>query len=239
MSSSRDISVVVPTHNRPEGLHNLFCSLDKLSGVVPSEVIVVDDGSQGHATRTTIHSWLQHDHPYNPVVIVHNRSHGPGHARNAGVKAASGQVIAFTDDDCMVDHHWLAGLTARLLPEKRIAGVGGHIMPMRSGIISRYYTFHRILEPPPSLLYLVSANCCYHRNALLEVGGFEVDIAEAGGEDVGLSFKLAKAGWKFTYAPEAVVYHEYRNNPLDFMRTFRNYGCGSRRVTERHFGKGG
>jgi len=121
--------------------------------------------------------------------------------------------------------------------EGQILGVGGRVLPRESDLLSRYYTFHRILEPPKSLLYLVSANCCYDRHAILSVGGFDEEVRRPGGEDVGISFKLSKAGYRFAFAEDAIVYHDYRNNLLDFVRTFRNYGIGCRQVTDKHFGK--
>ncbi len=211
--------------------------MDGLVKIVPGEVTIVDDGSREHATGKVLSDWLHAEHSYVPKVVTNGRSHGPGFARNAGVKASSGNVIAFTDDDCIVEPNWLAGLVPRLVPDRHIVGVGGRVLPTVNSTISKYYSFHKILEPPPSLLYLVSANCCYQREALEEVGGFDEDIQNAGGEDVGLSFKLARAGGGFAYAPDAVVYHDYRNNVLDFVRTFRNYGRGSRIVTEKHYGR--
>ena len=236
-SNHEAISIVVPTHNRSNSLRRLLRSLDGLAKITPAEVIVVDDGSREHATGEVLQDWLHSKHMYVPKVVTNGRSHGPGFARNAGVKASSGSIIAFTDDDCVVEPNWLAGLVPRLVPDGHIVGVGGRVLPLVNSTISRYYSFHKILEPPPSLLYLVSANCCYQRGALETVGGFDEDIQKAGGEDIGLSFKLARAGGRFAYAPDAVVYHDYRNNVLDFMRTFRNYGRGSRTVTEKYYGR--
>jgi len=230
-------SVVVPTRDRPDGLRRLLHTLDALHGLIPLEVVVVD-GSQSQATKPVLDAWLDVHHPFTPKVVLQRPARGPGQARNLGTLVATSEVVAFTDDDCQVDPRWLANLLSRLRGGS-IAGVGGKVLPVRRDVVSRYYTFHRILEPPPSRLYLVSANCCYLRRALLDVGGFDEEIRKPGGEDVGLSFKLTRVGWKFEYAPHAIVYHDYRSNPLDFLHTFRNYGRGCRQVTEKHFGNGG
>ena len=116
----------------------------------------------------------------------------------------------------------------------KIIGVGGKVLPIRDDMISRYYSYYKILEPPSSLDYLVSANCCYFRDEVLDVGGFEEDIRKPGGEDVGLSFKLARKGWRFDKAEDAIIFHDYRSSVRDLGRTFWNYGQGCRRVTARY-----
>lgn len=163
---------------------------------------------------------------------------GPAKARNLGLAEASGDVVAFTDDDCVVDERWLINLVAPLDIERGVIGVGGSVSPLNNDLVSRYYTFHHILEPPPSLLYLVTANCCYLRAPILEVGGFETDLSFPGGEDVALSFKLYKQGYRFAMAEDAVVYHDYRRDLRNFYRTFQNYGLGCRYVTDKYFGCG-
>jgi len=181
---------------------------------------------------------LDRSHGFGARVVRQQSAAGPAQARNLGIAEAEGDVIALTDDDCQVHPQWLENLSRKMYADSRTLGVGGRVLPFETDLLSRYYTFHRILEPPKSLLYLVSANCCYDRRAMLAVGGFDEEVRRPGGEDVGISFKLCKAGCRFAFAEDAIVYHEYRNNLLDFLRTFRNYGIGCRQVTEKHFGRG-
>jgi GT2 family glycosyltransferase len=93
-------------------------------------------------------------------------------------------------------------------------------------------TYHRILEPPSSLSYLVTANCIYRRAALSRVGGFNEVVKTAGGEDPGLSFALGDLGYQFAFEPGAVVRHKYRESFRDFARTFFRYGRGCRLVVD-------
>jgi len=95
------------------------------------------------------------------------------------------------------------------------------------------------LEPQPSPTYhreptyLVTCNCCYLREPLLEVGGFTEDIRTPGGEDIAASILLWKQGWRFAYAENAAVRHDFRASILRFMKTFRNYGYGTSLVLHR------
>lgn len=235
-NGSELLSVVIPTHDRPDSLRRLLASIDHLSGTCPSEVIVVDDASSTLRTQYILGRWVKREHPYEARVLTEPESRGPGHARNHGVEVATRELVAFTDDDCVVEPRWLSRILERLRFQKSLAGVGGRVLPLDHDVVSMFYNFHRILDPPPSLLYLVSANCCYRRDAFLSVGGYDEDLRRPGGEDIGLSFRLSREGWKFGFAPDAIVYHDYRNNPLDFIRTFWNYGRGSRLVTEKAYG---
>jgi GT2 family glycosyltransferase len=164
---------------------------------------------------------------------------GPAKARNQGIQEAEGNIIAFTDDDCVVHRDWIVNLLSSLDSDDNIVGVGGRVLALDDSLISLYNTVHRILEPPRSRKYLVSANCCYLREPVVQVEGFDMDIAKPGGEDIGLSFKLYKRGHRFAFARKAIVYHDYRNDIVDFVRTFTNYGEGCRYVTEKYFANGG
>jgi glycosyltransferase involved in cell wall biosynthesis len=228
------VSVVVPTRNRRAKLERLLTSIEDLREALPHEVIVVD-GRSSDSTRDFLREWNGLAHPFSPVVLDQATKVGPGDARNLGMQAAGTDVVAFVDDDCIVDSNWLKFLIPPLDRSRRVVGAGGRVLPTRPDLISRYYAFYRILEPPPSLLYLVTANCAYTREEALAVGGFDGDIPTPGGEDVALSIRLREAGWSFEYAPGALVRHEFRSNLIDLMKTFRNYGRGCRQASDRIF----
>lgn len=228
------ISIVVPTHNRANMLRKLLKSFDGLVKKLPDEIIIIDDYSQDN-TREIVENWIIQRHRFDVKYIRNARNLGPAKSRNKGIYTANGDLIAFTDSDCIVDRYWLHYLHQPLLRREYI-GVGGRVLPVGNDVFSRYYTFHRILEPPESLKYLVSANCMYWSDPVKDVGGFEETISRPGGEDVGLSFRLYKAGYRFTFEERAIVRHHYRASLIDFAKTFYNYGVGCREVTEKYFG---
>jgi glycosyltransferase involved in cell wall biosynthesis len=213
----------------------LLDSFSKLRGKIPYEIIIVDDNSSD-STSTIINKWCALSHPFKAKYLRMEQNCGPANARNHGILSSVGDAVAFTDSDCIVDPYWLDMLNNKLLTDHNYAGVGGSVRPLKDDIFSKYYTFYKILEPPESMLYLVSANCIYWRDRLLDVHGFDSDIKKPGGEDVGLSLKLYKKGYRFGYEEKAVVYHDYRSNLTDFAKTFYNYGYGCRIATARHFG---
>lgn len=210
------VSVVIPTHNRRRSL--LRCLANVSQNV---EVVVIDDGSSDGTSEAI----RRVKHPY--LVYVRQADEGPASARNTGIDLASGDYIAFTDDDCLPLPPWPWPLVERLEQEgSQVAGVGGRVLPLHDGLFSRYYTLHRILEPPESCSYLVTANCAYRREALLSVGGFDTRIKHPGGEDPGLSISVRANGYSLVFEPRAVVQHDYRESLFDFSRTFFRYGKG-------------
>lgn len=220
-----EASVVVPTYNRAEGLRRLLRSLGTLERTRPAEVIVVDDASTDHTPDVARSFGVRY--------VRAPENGGPARARNMGVELARGDVVAFTDSDCITHRHWLHRLVGKLASGP-CGGVGGRVLPLAKDVFSLYYTFHRILDPPASCKYLVSANCAYRRADVLQVGGFDEEIRNPGGEDVALSFKLHGITRPFAVERRAVVWHDYRRGLRDFARTFWNYGYGCRRVTDKY-----
>ena len=211
-----DASVVVPTYNRKDSLIRCLRSL-------PSdvEIVVVDDGSTDGTSRAI--SSIRHPN----LKYVRQENGGPASARNYGARVCTGRYIAFTDDDCIAVEPWPWPLIRRLEKEgETVAGVGGRVLPFGSGVFSRYYTFHRILEPPNSCSYLVTANCAYRRGNFESVGGFDTSIKQAGGEDPGLSMKIRATGHYFAFESGAIVMHDYKENLFDFAKRFYRYGKG-------------
>ena len=222
-----EYSIVVPVYNQADGLRRLLESIAVLSLETAIEVIVVDDASTD-ASSLVAGEWgaAQPNFSLNCITLTENR--GPGHARNVGLKAALGKVVFFTDSDCVVAPNWIDTLSQALDEPSGIVGVGGRVEALnpRPGFITRYYLLNKSLEPPHSVQYLVTCNCCYQREALLSVGGFPEILPHPGGEDVAVSIALWKTGKRFAYASGAVVQHEFRDNLSNFWRTWRNYGFG-------------
>ena len=230
----KTISLVIPTHNRFKTLQRLLKSIEDLN-LAPDEVIIVNDGSVDQ-TQYLLKSWESDNHNFVPIVFNNPESQGPGTARNIGIQLASSDAIAFTDDDCIPHPSWISSIMkSRYWERKEIAGIGGKVFNFRKGAVSEYYSYHRILEPPKYNQYLVTANACYLKNCLLEVNGFDETHKYPGGEDNGLSFKLAKCGYMFGFEKNMVVLHDYRTSIISFLKTFYRYGKGCAEITFKNF----
>ncbi len=215
-----NVSIAVPTYNRAASLARLLASVPK-----ETETVVVDDGSNDSTPRV-VESFARPNLHY-----IRQINRGPAAARNAGARATNSAHIAFIDDDCVAVPVWPYPLVERLQAlGPPYAAVGGVVRPLSKGVISEYMTFHRILEPPTSLAYFVTANCVVTRDAFEAAGGFDESIPFPGGEDPGLSQEIRRRGYKIGYASEAVVLHDYRESLSNFIRTFYRYGRGCAHV---------
>lgn len=130
--------------------------------------------------------------------------HGPAAARNAGWRAALGQIIAFTDDDTLPTESWLTtGVSAF---KKNTAGVSGKIVMPILTIPTDYERDAAGLERSE----FVTANCFYRRNALESVGGFDTRFKVAWREDTDLFFSMLERHYEMERSEEAVVIHPIR-----------------------------
>lgn len=231
------VSIIVPTYNQSDKLRRLLESLEAMEGAPPFEVVIVNDCSPDDTERV-VRDWTRQERAFPTEYLRLERNSGPATARNAGTEKARGSIVVYTDSDCRAERGWLRKLVRKLDPKSAIVGVGGAVWPLNpEGFFARYNTVNRILEPKDSLVYLITANCCFIRDRVLEVGGFDEDVRRPGGEDVGISIKMYQKGWRFAFDPEAVVLHDYREGLRDFYRTWKNYAYGCGYVIGKHFGE--
>jgi glycosyltransferase involved in cell wall biosynthesis len=207
------VSVVVAVYNGERTIGECIDSLLALRYPADRlELCVVDNGSRD-GTPAVLRGYADR------IVRLHEATRGPAAARNAGLRSASGDVVAFTDADCRVDPGWLAALVAPLAdPEVGIAGGTIRAMP-RANEVERFgeviHDHRRAIEVyrPP---YAITMNWASRRAALREVGGFDERFRR--GEDVDLSYRMIQAGYTLTFAPAAVVYHRNEESLAGLFR---------------------
>jgi glycosyltransferase involved in cell wall biosynthesis len=206
-------------------LQRLLESFGKLRCHCPLEFIIVDDCSDDR-TGAIVEDWKATvgfaDVKYHRLSL---RS-GPARARNAGIVLSTGNILAFTDSDCMADPLWVEQLYRRLTSRPEYAGVGGKVLPLHDDIYSTYNTVYRCLEPPVHIEAVISANCMFWKQPVIDAGMFDEFFFHPGGEEIALCMKLRIKGYRFGFEEQALVYHDYRQNLRDFIRTFYHYGVG-------------
>lgn len=215
------ISVVIPVYNGAKTVtQTLECLLRQ--SLKPDEIIVIDDGS----TDSTREALCKFD---GKIVLLTQPNSGPASARNRGVKAARNTLIAFTDSDCLPDTDWLLNLS-RGFDNERVAGVGGAVRSAIRGLTGEYVDAVRLLDPQPdedgAIPYLITANACFRREAIVEAGLFNERFRKPGGEEPDLCFRIRRLGYEFRFVEQALVYHHHRQTIKSFLRTISNYGEG-------------
>jgi GT2 family glycosyltransferase len=199
------ISVVVPTRNRPARLRALLASL--LAQSFPREcfeVIVVDDAGDPGAAQAPVQDAAAQGLAAR-CETLRARS-GPAVARNAGWRAAGGAVIAFTDDDCVAPPDWLQALATAAAAHPN-AIVQGPTQPDPAerhalGLLARTVTVEG-LGPQYE-----TCNIAYPRPALEALGGFDEGFGAApAAEDTDLAWRAIEHGYTTVFAPDALMHH--------------------------------
>lgn len=202
------VSVVVPTYKRPELLARCLDALLAQDFDAQDYEIIIADDADCAETRQQVMDVAEkarlQGHTVRYIPVLSTSSHGPAAARNAGWREAPGEIIAFTDDDCIPQKQWLAAGMAAMV--EGVAGVAGCLVLPLKGVPTDYeYNAAQLGKND-----FVTANCFYRRAALQEVGGFDERFTAAWREDSDLVFTLLARGAKFTTAPDAVVVHPVR-----------------------------
>jgi len=238
------ISVIVCSYNRSESLKKTLNSLATLRTPFGEawEMIVVDNNSIDD-TAKVVKAFAATSHFI--VRYLFEPNQGLSHARNAGIRAAKGEIVAFTDDDVTVDPCWLRELLT-VFDQFRCVGVGGRILvswdhqkpswletegphAIRSGAL---VSFDLGDKPRELTCSPFGANMAFRKTVFENYGFFRTDLGRRGnnlmiGEDSEFCDRLLRAGQKLAYAPAALVYHPIPRERLDkahFQAHYFNYG---------------
>lgn len=211
------VTVIVPTYNRKGLLRECLASL--LSQTYAEdcyEIIIVDDGSTD-GTKGLVDRVAHGSSPELRYFRQSNR--GPGAARNLGIKNARGEIIAFTDDDCIASPTWLQN-GIRPFGAGQIAAVQGQTLPAEQ-VRLRFF--------PPRFSYTVqvtgetwpypTCNMFYRRQAILDVDGFNERYRTAA-EDADLAWRIKEKGMKIVFSGDVLVHHAVSYYTLAARLTF-------------------
>ena len=221
-------SIVVPTYNRPARLGACLSAFSRLD--YPSdryEVIVVDDGSP-----TPMDNVVAPFRPQLNITLLRQQNSGPAAARNAGAWEAAGELIAFTDDDCMVSPNWLSGFAVHLTeqPDAMIGGRSLNALPNNlystasQALIDYLYAYY---SDPRKEMFFASNNIAMAKAHFLAVGGFDTSFPLAAAEDRELCDRWQQKGLQMKYASDVTIRHAHHLSLESFWRQHFGYGRGA------------
>jgi GT2 family glycosyltransferase len=218
LPSAPRVSVVVCTYNGGRTLEQCLTSLAAVD-YPDYEVLVVNDGSTDNTAELLGR--------FPNVRAIHQANRGLSVARNVGLRAATGSVIAYTDDDCFVDPDWLAQLVYQL-ERSGAAAVGGPNLSPEDGRVAACVAASpgqpmHVLESEQVAEHIPGCNMAFRRAALEAIKGFDPQFKKAG-DDVDLCWRLQQAGMWITFAPGAFVWHHRRQTPRTYFRQQAGYG---------------
>jgi glycosyltransferase involved in cell wall biosynthesis len=217
------ISVVVPVRNGMPWLDQQLRALAGQECDVPWEVIVADNGSTD-TSASLVEEWARRSHLFR--LVDASTVKGPGAARNAGARAAKGELLAFCDADDVVQPGWLASQVLALADAEVVGGVFDD------------WSLNGLATPCPPIPSLPSAmsqfgflpavmsgNLAIRRHVFEDVGGFAEDLRT--GEDIDLSWRLQLRGHPCEVNMDAVVARRDQRGFWNVLRRYATYGeCG-------------
>ena len=224
------VSVIVCTRDRADVLGRALESLiqQQLPSEVQYEVIVVDNASTD-TTAAVVARLQQREHRPRVEYVIESKL-GLSYARNAGIKAASGEILAFLDDDAVAEPTWLKELLDiyRQFPDawgvggKSIAKADEPLPAWFKGKMLRFLGGHdggAQIRKLTGRTSLQGANMSFRRAAFELVGNFSVGLGRTGNkqfshEDVEFCFRLRRAGKELYYTPKALVRHHFPQQRL-------------------------
>ena len=212
-----NISVVIPVYNGEGTIESCLASLlSQAASPHTLEIIVSDDGSRDR-TRAVVAQ-------YKGVRLISQpRNMGPAAARNRGAREASGEILLFTDADCVPSDTWVSDMAASFADNPRIAGVKGVYRTKQRHLTARFvqlefeFKYER-MKRKESIVFIDTYSAGYRRQVFIESGGFDTSFPVAATEDIELSFRLASQGYRMQFNPNAYVYHQHPVSWIDYMK---------------------
>jgi GT2 family glycosyltransferase len=241
------VSVVIATCSNPHALERCLHSILR-SDYRHLETIVVENTPASSTTAELLAARFAGD---DRIRYVEEPRRGASRARNAGLAHARGEIVAFADDDLVVDRRWLGASVQALQSESDVACVTGLILPLElesesQVLLEQFATFGKGLRravyrlpdarrKDPLFPYTIGsigsgASMVMRARAARELGGFDTTLgpgtAARGAEDLDLLVRLLRARHAVAYEPGAVVWHEHPDGMDRLRRRAYSYGVG-------------
>lgn len=223
------VSVVVCAYNAERTMDQCLASLEVLN-YPDYEVIVVNDGS----TDRTLE--ISQRYPYCKIISQPNK--GLSVARNVGAEASTGEIVAYTDSDCVADPDWLTYLVGKMVSADLVACGGPNFPPPEDSLIPAAVAVSpggptHVLVSDDVAEHIAGCNMAFRRDVLMALGGFD-PLYRAAGDDVDICWRFQDAGYTIGFSPAAVVWHFRRNTVKAYINQQRGYGKAEALVYGKH-----
>jgi O-antigen biosynthesis protein len=223
------VSVVVCAYNAERTMEACLASLEHLN-YPDYEVVVVNDGSKDRTLE------ISERFPYCRIISQPNM--GLSAARNVGAEASTGEIVAYTDSDCVADADWLTYLVAKMEAADLVACGGPNFPPPEDSMVPAAVAVSpggptHVLLSDDVAEHIAGCNMAFRREVLLRLGGFD-PVYRAAGDDIDICWRLQDAGYTIGFSPAAVVWHFRRNTVAAYIGQQRGYGKAEALVYSKH-----
>ena len=208
------VSIIIPTFNGASRIGNCLSALMKQTSKNGAEILVVNDGSTDRTDEVVA--------GFPAVQLISQANAGPAAARNRGAQEASGEILLFTDDDCVPTNNWLEAMLEPFR-DPEVVGSKGVYRTHQTQLAARfvqveYEDRYRIMTAHPDIDFIDTYSAAFRRDRFLEMGGYDTSFPVACAEDIELSYRMSARGWKMKFIPSAIVYHTH---PDTFWKYFK------------------
>ncbi len=236
------IDIVICTYNRAEKLGNLLRSFEsaRIPSGVRAQLILVDNGSTDD-TREAVEAARRF--LAIPVRYLYEANRGLARCRNLGISVAQGDIVAFTDDDCVVSCDWVASIWHHFRREPSLAVVGGRVEPGNPSAVPLTLrlssTQERLTSARQLFGFIHGCNMAFRREALERIGHFDPRFGSGGSlkaaDDADLIYRFYRSGYPVLYAPDVCVYHDHgRLRVRDALGVANAYTVGNGALLTKH-----
>lgn len=220
------LTTIVPAYNAANTIADCLEALLAQQLDYPFEIIVADDGSND-ATAAIVRSYIPQG-----VQLLQLAHRGAGAARNAGIEVAKGELLLFTDADCVPAPDWAVSFAKTFEAEPELAAAKGVYRTWQAGAVARfvqaeYADRYRRLAQTDRIDFIDTYSAAYRRE-VLQHEKFDPRFPGAIVEDAELAYRLTARGFYLKFVPEAVVYHRHANSVQKYFR--RKFKIGFWRV---------
>jgi lipopolysaccharide/colanic/teichoic acid biosynthesis glycosyltransferase len=229
--STKPVSVIVPAFNAATTLGQCLTAL--LNQTVPRsryEIIVVDDGSLDATADVATRYGSE------GVQLVRQHNQGAAGARNTGVAHAEGDLLLFTDSDCVPQPDWIERMLAAFDDPDTVGAKGTYLTRQRR-LVARFVQIeyedrYDRMRDQERIDFIDTYSAGYRRDVFQKNGGFDISVRFV--EDQEFSFRLAEKGYKLVFVPEARVSHLHDQDVIEYIERKFNIGVWKARVIQRH-----
>ncbi|MCS7115423.1 MAG: glycosyltransferase [Nitrososphaerota archaeon] len=223
-----DISIIVPVRNGAAKIKDLLDSLMQVDYDKDKLEIIVVDGNSTDATREIVSQY--------PIKLTLEEKNGVNAARNTGIKKSSGEIIAFTDHDCVVSENWVKEIM-KYFQDPSVGCVGGKVLRYDDDLLSLYadeslvpvmrifkkeMVISKINSP---FTYPVGCNFAVKREAFEKAGLFD-ERFKYGFDELEFAERICNRGYKLVLTPNITVQHKHRSTLSELLRQTFRYGEG-------------
>lgn len=207
-------SIIIPTFNGASRIGKCLEALLQQTTEGKIEIIVVNDGSTDNTADIV--------GGYPKVRLLNQSNAGPAAARNLGAMEAKGEIVLFTDDDCVPAAGWLEAMI-QPFRDPNVVGLKGVYRTQQTSVVARFVQIeyedkYRKMRRLPSIDFVDTYSAGFRRNRFLELNGYDASFPLACAEDVELSYRMSARGWIMKFVPNAIVYHTHPDKLSSYLK---------------------